>query len=287
MPIGQLRVDGVVDARAVSFTTIEPSSHTPAGSVAALELAGALRIEPLGSGQASTAEHVRVSSASGGSVTLQRVEIPAGTYVDLRREIQDGTYSVTTVPSRSADDLLLEISVVGPASIQVDGDENGVGRGIVSGVSVSGTARTDWWLHLSGVNPRLRLYDISTDGMSFVETALRPTSSTRSEEVLTTVEGGVLWLTGLDGRVVEMRPGTTMRAEFTDMAARRLEAAETLNVIFEGNASSLELGSSNRVRSLRPSYLEWILTRPGLNLLWISVIGLAGAITAFAWLRAP
>lgn len=97
---------------------------------------------------------------------------------------------------------------------------------------------------------------------------------------ISSILSGSVVLRELDNREVPLRPRAPLSLEIQSGKLRSafMDEQGVLNVVFEGEVSSLTLGTGSGAREMKPSVLEWLGFNKKLQLLWVSVVFLAGKL---------
>jgi hypothetical protein len=102
-----------------------------------------------------------------------------------------------------------------------------------------------------------------------------------------TIQSGTLYYEAIDGRARPLRPGEGLYLTWSEGEIRDLRLDEDgVSLRFHGRVSGMSTGSSEARRSLMPTLLEWLRTRHGLELLWVSTAYAVGLFaTVVGWWR--
>jgi hypothetical protein len=104
---------------------------------------------------------------------------------------------------------------------------------------------------------------------------------------------GVLYLESLNGKQVALRPYEELRFTGSTGVIRKLALSppggsdeRSLALHAYANVRDMTLGAQRNVRSLMPTYLDWLSARQGLALLWGSTLYLTGLLASMLrWLK--
>lgn len=104
---------------------------------------------------------------------------------------------------------------------------------------------------------------------------------------------GVLYLESLNGKQVALRPYEELRFAGSNGVIRKLALSSpsasdegSLALHAYANVRGMTIGTQRNVRSLMPTYLEWLSARQGLALLWGSTLYLTGLLASMLrWLK--
>jgi hypothetical protein len=98
---------------------------------------------------------------------------------------------------------------------------------------------------------------------------------------LSTILSGTLFFESLNGEQLKLRGGEELRFANSSGEIRTLElAADNIKVQFRGRVGGMSTGAGEGLRSLMPTYLEWLHARRPLALLWATSLYLAALATA-------
>jgi hypothetical protein len=109
---------------------------------------------------------------------------------------------------------------------------------------------------------------------------------------VSSVLSGVLYLESLNGKQVALRPYEELRFSGSTGVIRKLaltpggsgEGALSLHAY--ASVKDMTVGTERNVRSLMPTYLEWLSARRGLALLWGSTLYVTGLLASMLrWLK--
>jgi hypothetical protein len=100
-----------------------------------------------------------------------------------------------------------------------------------------------------------------------------------------TVLSGTLFLESINGEERKVRPGEALQFEKSDGEIRELRLSDSgIGLRYRGRVRGMMIGSGEGLRSLMPTYLEWLRARHGLSLLWGTAVYLFGFIAgALKW----
>jgi hypothetical protein len=110
---------------------------------------------------------------------------------------------------------------------------------------------------------------------------------------VSSLASGSLYLESLNGKQVALRPYEELRFTRSSGDIRKLSLspsggldAGTLALEAQASVEGMTIGRQPNVRSLMPTYLEWLSARQGLALLWGSTLYVSGALASLlSWLR--
>ncbi len=100
-----------------------------------------------------------------------------------------------------------------------------------------------------------------------------------------TVLSGMLFLESINGEERHIRPGEALQFEKSDGEIRELRLNDNgIGLRYRGRVRGMMTGSGEGLRSLMPTYLEWLRARHGLSLLWGTALYSFGLISgALKW----
>lgn len=263
----------------------EGQGRLPAQSFSAADSAGA---------------KVRFSRAAGtgGSVTLQALDLPEGTQVRLALSDVSGRYRL----SLEGEGLEFEVSLAGPVRIDLSGhagaenpdqpapkigqnrDFGGAGR---QAVLRPGAAQVDLDFSLTPSEQGRFEPLLSASGLVLARIDEFSGADGTIVRRQSTVLSGTLYLESLNGRERKLRPSEQLRFERSAGVIRRLDLGEkSIAIRFSGCVSGMTTGSESAPRSLMPSWLEWLRERQAWALLWGTAFYLFGLFQAVSqWWR--
>jgi hypothetical protein len=279
-----IRVDMDVLCSGLRFRTPTPIELT---GVSAMSLLEANELSPVILENPETLETTQVGGPielrpdNAGALTLSSVTIPAGATVSLLTTANPGTWRLE-IEHRDA-----AISATARGRMQVAGHEYArsfdFGRG--SPILLRAT-RTE--------APRLGLFLTPQRAESLLTSSLIPVEQIAFEEPVQSASPGVAGVTrgdtssvivgsvfnvSLGGRELALRKRDAVQISVASgyMRELRLEA-EGLRVSLTADARELLVGRAGGLQSLRPSYLEWLAQRHGLQLAWGSAAWMFGLL---------
>ncbi len=269
LPAQQVLAD-VMDLSAIGVTGLEHLQLPPQGGLAN-------RFSEVVAG----VEHsIRVSSVSDasrvGTVNLDALMLPAGTRVRLRHLETPRTYHLL-LEGKGPD---LRVSVHGPTQIGIPGaPAEDVDFAVPHSILLQPSDVVEMNLTLpeassTGFTPLLQLEDLSLfriDEYTGAEgTVVRRVSA---------IQSGTIYFESLDGQARRLRPGQALHFDLVQGEIRTLQLDEdhiTLHV--RGRVRGMSTGAEENLRSLMPTYLDWLQARHGITLLWGTALYLFGLI---------
>ena len=121
------------------------------------------------------------------------------------------------------------------------------------------------------------LSDVAVSGMSLARVDEVSEPGRTVVQRRSTIVDGTLHFESLNGRERRLRPGELIEFGRAEGEVRTLQVErDHLLVQFHGRVAGMATGSDANLRSLMPSYLEWLYARRGLELLWGTALYLFG-----------
>jgi len=279
-----IRVDIDLLCSGLRFRTSTPIELT---GVSAISLLEANELAPIVLENPATLEPTQLGAPielrpeDAGSLTLSSVTIPAGAMVSLHTTANEGTWRLQ-IEHRDA-----SISATARGRVQVAAHEFAqqleFGRG--SPILLRAT-RTD--------SPRLGLFLTPQRAESLLTASVIPVEQIAFEEPVQNASPGVVGVirgdtssvivgsvfnVALGGRELALKKRDAVQVSLATGYLRelRLEPAG-LRLSLTAEATELLVGRAGGLQSLRPSYLEWLAQRHGLQLAWGSVAWMFGLL---------
>ena len=282
-----------VMASELAFRLPTAQALTQVAPLRALRIAGLSGIEPpAGLPAASTlhppprtlALHAHADDAPcAGSLTLDRLLLPAGAQVTLRRMPRPGRVQMAL----QAPGAVLRLTVDGCVRL-----------GGATGAAWSGSAARALGLRLGGDEVDLEIDILPERPLAFAPWLRADALSlTRIERIagddrtlvrpVSTVLGGTLVYAALDGRERKLRAAEPIHFERALGEFRSLEALPGgIAVGFRGDVVGMASGSADPPRSLMPTWLDWLAANHGVSLLWGAALWGFGLVMALLkWWR--
>jgi hypothetical protein len=227
-----------------------------------------------------------------GALTLSSVTIPPGTQVSIEQVEEAGTWRLrianpaATVAATLARSVRVSTTGSEPATIDF-------GRGTRVALKASNSKTADLEIHVSprDVNSLLVRRTIPVTEVSFHELVDEPMADSvgvirsRSSSVLK----GTIFNESLGGRQSALRHREVVDLSLIDGEIRELQLEPAaMHINFSASARELRIGSTGAMRSLRPSYLEWLAENHALKLVWGSAAWLfALVLGGIKWWQQP
>ena len=121
--------------------------------------------------------------------------------------------------------------------------------------------------------------NLKIDSLSLLDNRMSELRSKKDYSPMSAIESGKLLLHELGGKKIEISRRQRLKMEGVDGYLRNVSFEESgFLLLFEGNVKELSTGPKSNPFSLMPSYLEWIVHRESLTLLWSSVLSLFGLV---------
>lgn len=231
-----------------------------------------------------------------GVVSLNALAVPSGTRVSLTHQAANRVALMLTPPA--SQHLTVEVSVKGSVrtvahcpSDSINGEHDYKSPQLVELVG----AFAPITLQLTVV-PGATLAFASQMGVSDISLLqvdeLVEGTGPLARQVSSLVSG-VLHLESLNGKQLALRPYEELRFTGSSGTIRKLSKSPpggsdqgTLTLEAQASVRGMTIGRQRHVRSLMPTYLEWLSARQGLALLWGSTLYLTGVLTSMLrWLR--
>ena len=250
------------------------------------------------SGDLCNAEIALTSDGAGrGVVSLNALAVPGGTRVSLTRQADDRVALLLTPPASQR--LSISVSVRGHVhtvahcpSGTVNGGQNYASPQLIELTGVSSAPISLQFTIVPGAtlafSSQMGVSDIS---MLQVEELIEGTGPLARQ--VSSLASGSLYLESLNGKQVALRPYEELRFTRSSGDIRKLSLspsggldAGTLALEAQASVEGMTIGRQPNVRSLMPTYLEWLSARQGLALLWGSTLYVSGALVSLLrWLR--
>jgi hypothetical protein len=202
-----------------------------------------------------------------GSVTLAPVLLAADTRVTIRQS--EGQRQFQLLPGMEA--LLVRAAIEGPVALAVSGSPARVVDSPIPKSVVFAGGKQDLVLNLTFPTPirspfssQLEIRDLS---LFSIDQFLEPNQAIVRR--ISTVLSGVLYFESLNGEERRLRPGEDLYFSQSQGEIRTLELTDDhIGLKFHGHVSGMTIGANDGLRSIMPTYLEWLRARHGLSLLW-------------------
>ena len=224
------------------------------------------------------------------SLTLASITIPANTNVAIQRTGDAGTWSLRI----ASPEAIVAATLAGPVDVT---SANGGPRTVNFGHGARVTLQAE-----QTSEPMLEIQIMPSDASSLLVRRTIPVTSVSFEESIDDSTPGSIGLVRgkassvLEGKIFNESLGsrqTTLRnREAVDVALiegqlRELQITDAgVHVNLSGTARELKIGSGDDMRSLRPSYLEWLAEYHTLQLAWASAAWLLGLVLGgIKWLQ--
>ena len=218
----------------------------------------------------TNSKNLLASQLPGGFVTLQQITLPEGARVGVE---WDGTrVNVQVEASQASGHGRANITLSGATQVIIGRDTLGLQSDELLELDF-GPARFD--MSFMPVDSIVDLVGgINADSISFSETS-RTTDDTRTNrDLVSTIVGGELSLSGMQDPSVSLHPHEhlQLRSEKLQIHRIRFDPSRGIVVEFRASASSLLLGTDRDQRELRPSVLEWYAASRPLQLVRVAYV---------------
>ena len=282
IPVQSIRVDLDLLCSGLRFRTPSPIELT---GVSAMSLLEARELAPISLEDPETLARTQVDAPielrpdDGGSLTLSSVIIPAGASVALLASDNPGTWRLE-IEHR---DAVIAATATGLVHVAGSQFERGVEFGRGTPIHLRPT--------LTDV-PRLGLLLTPEQTASALTTSVIPVAAIAFEEPIQSASRGVagvvrgdtssvldgaLFNVSLGGQETALKKRDVVQMSLISGYMRELRLEPTgVRVSVSAEASELLVGRAGGVQSLRPSLLEWLAERHGLQLAWTSAVWISG-----------
>jgi hypothetical protein len=269
-----VRIDLDVLCSGLRFRTASPIQLTGLSRLTLLqtnESAPVLVEDPATLAAISIASPLELRPADEGALTLSSISIPAGAFVSILKTADTGTWRLD-IEHRDA-----SVSATASGSVMV------IGEGATRKMAFGRGSRIDLRANTGNV-PHLGLFVTPQRADTMLATTVIPLNDIAFEEPVqealsadsgivrgeaSSVLAGSVFNVSLGGKELALRKRDTV--EFTlesgQLRELRLEQ-EGLRVSLTAVATELRVGRAGGLQTLRPSYLEWLAQRHGLQLAW-------------------
>jgi hypothetical protein len=292
-----IELDAVASELSFRLTSAQPL--TQVAPLRALRIAGLASIEPADGLAAVTAGHSPPAGMlslhaqaddpkCSGSLTLDRMLLPAGAQVTLRR----------TPATQAAPAARVQMALLAPGTVLRLTADGCVRVGAASGAVWSANGARALAVHLAADEADLELDTPPEHPLAFAPWLRADAISlTRIERIaaddrmlvrqISTLVAGTLVYTALDGRERKLRVAEPLRFGRAQGEFRSIEAVPGgVAASFRGEVAGMASGSADAPRSLMPTWLDWIAANHGVSLLWGSALYGFGLIMALLkWWR--
>jgi hypothetical protein len=232
-----------------------------------------------------------------GVVSLNALAVPGGTKVSLTRQADDRVALLLTPPASQR--LSIGVSIRGHVhtvarcpSGTVNGEQNYASPQLIELTGASSTPISLQFTVVPGAtlafSSQMGVSDIS---MLQVDELIEGTGPLARQ--VSSLASGSLYLESLNGKEITLRPNEELRFSRSSGEIRKLSLspnggsdAGTLALEAHASVKGMTIGRPPNVRSLMPTYLEWLSARRGLALLWGSTLYVSGVLASLLrWLR--
>jgi hypothetical protein len=286
-------------ASELAFRLPAAQALTQVAPLRALRIAGLASIEPADGLAAVTAgdpPHAGTLSLyaqaddpqCSGSLTLDRMLLPAGARVTLRR----------TPAPQAAPAVRVQMALLAPGTVLRLTADGCVRIGGSSGAAWKSNGARALAVHLAADEADLELDPLPEHPLAFAPwLGADAISLTRIERIaaddrlivrpVSTLLAGTLVYTALDGRERKLRVAEPLWFARTQGEFRSIEAAPGgVKASFRGEVAGMASGSTDAPRNLMPTWLDWLAANHGVSLLWGAALYGFGLIMALLkWWR--
>ena len=282
----EIAIDALVSA--MSFVTPREQAVLRPMLVESMSAAGLSR----GTGEAPGVVRLRAhgDGPRTGSISLDRIVVPAGTHVWLARTEVPRQYRLSLrsprpVPVSVHADLMGTVEMRPSASRAIAGDPTAPRP--IDLTSTTNDFDLDITLLAGAPPPRMRQLlaaDLQLHEIEEELTSVRPDARPMS-----TIESGSLWFESIAGEQRTLRAGELIRLDSARGMLQSLTlGADGIGLRFHGTVRGVFTGYDDEPRSLMPTMLDTLRARQGGKLLWGTALYLFGAVMAVRrWWRKP
>jgi hypothetical protein len=220
-----------------------------------------------------------------GAIGISEIKPTKATSVDLRLKGDDAEYRLSLKDPR----MTIDIGLIGPIRITIAGlGERTIDLAIPQGLALEPAGGSvDLDLTFRDVERAAMTPQVPVSKLEFWrvdEFGDRQVSILRT---LSTILAGKIYFEELNGTSRSLRAGEVLRFEQLDGEIRTLRMrSDRLSLGFHGDVRGMSTGHSDGVRSLMPTWLDWLKAQHGLSLLWGTTLYLTGfVVAALRWFR--
>jgi hypothetical protein len=220
-----------------------------------------------------------------GAIGISELKPSTATEVDVRFRGRSGEYRL----SFQDPEMKIEVGVIGPISITIAGvGERTIDLRIPQSLALEPSAgHIDLDLTFRDLEHAAMTPQVPVHALEFWrvdEFGDRKISVLRT---LSTILAGKIYFEALNGESRSLRAGEVLRFEHVDGEIRTLRMrGDRVSLGFHGDVQGMSTGSSERIRSLMPTWLDWLKAQHGISLLWGTTLYLAGLVmAALRWLK--
>jgi len=220
--------------------------------------------------------------ARAGSISLDRIVVPAGTRVTLSRTDVPRQYRLSLRAERPAP-ITVRADVHGavqlrPANARPTALELAAPQSVVF-TSSSNDLDLDITLPEGAAAPPMRQLGAASLRLHEMEEDL--VSDAPDARPLSTIQSGSIYFGSLGGDARELRDGELIRFEDVRGTIQTLQlGADAISIRFQGDARGMRSGYGDAPRTLMPTLLDSLRAREGVKLLWGTALWLFGMVMA-------
>jgi hypothetical protein len=228
-----------------------------------------------------------VTEVSGqrGAIGISELRPTKATPVDVRLKGRSGDYRLSFHDPA----MTIDVGVIGPISITIAGiGERTIVFPIPQSLALEPSAGSvDLDLTFRNGTPAAMTPQVPVSSLEFWrvdEFGDRRISVLRA---LSTILGGKIYLEELNGDSRSLRDGEVLRFDHIQGEIRTLRMrSDRVSLGFHGDVQGMSTGDAQQIRSLMPTWLDWLKAQHGLSLLWGSTLYLAGIVmAALRWFK--
>jgi hypothetical protein len=296
--VGQTEIELEVDATQVSFAINTEQVLFEQLDLNALGVSGLSKItlaDPIATAYAGSAviqepdQSIRLSVAEingrRGAIGISELKPTKATAVDVRLNGHNGEYRL----SLQDPGMTIDVGVIGPLQVTIAGlGSKTIDLPIPQSLALEpARGSVDLDLTFRDIERAAMTPQVPASALEFWrvdEFGDRRVSVLRT---LSTILGGKIYFEALNGDSRSLRAGEVLRfgdvqGEIRTLRMRR----DRVSLGFHGEVQGMSTGSSPRVRTLMPTWLDWLKAQHGLSLLWGTTLYLAGlAMAALRWFK--
>lgn len=284
----EIELDTVLSG--VSFVSPREQALTRPTEVAALSASGLTGSELPSAGTVTAMTEppsgvqvvVEGEGARAGSISLDRIIVPAGTRVTLTRTDVPHQFRLSLRAERPAP-VTVHADVLGAVQIRpANARATALNLGAPQSVTFTSTSNDldlDITLSPGAFAPTTRQLDAEALRLYQVEEKL--VSAQPEARPMSTIESGFIYFESIAGDERKLRTGELIRFDESRGTIQTLQlGAETIAFRFQGDVRGMRAGYGERPRTLMPTLLDSLRAREGAKLLWGTALYLFGTVMA-------
>jgi hypothetical protein len=231
--------------------------------------------------EADQSVRVSVAEINGrrGAIGISELKPTKPTAIDVRLKAPNGEYRL----SFQDPGMTIDVGVIGPIQIAIAGvGERTIDLAIPQSLALEPAGGSvDLDLAFRDVARAAMTPQVPVSTLEFWrvdEFGDRRISVLRT---LSTILGGTIYFEALNGKNRLLRAGEVLRFEHVQGEIRTLRMrGDRLSLGFHGEVQGMSTGDSHSVRTLMPTWLDWLRAQHGLSLVWGTTLYLAGLVIA-------